>query len=431
MFMGREEIKNTFLLTKVKSRIQKKYLVFGICVALAILVLNLFIYFKQIEYEFIRPILIRMQDYSVSILIGVLIGFAITSVSYRKESDYFSIYPQTNQSRFLSSKLKNYFLAFFLCLVPFLFYFIQLAVVKVSMRYSDSIVLRLPIDISFLIVGFFTFVVYVYLSISFFMFLGVLLRKFGIYAVTILVVIAALVLFRWEWSVKHLLGFYILESSIPVFFLKGIGTFVLLEVLSFVINAHTIYYNAAGRKIKKMGVISIAFVVLFLVYISLTTILSSQSYQTSLTLVEELGEEYSPTEGVKTFDISGLEKGRLIQVKTNENIAKRGESYTGGMQYIQEEPIWITGDTLRVEYSFPHSIENGVNMESFFHPVFSARLEGYILYLDYEYEKDKKIVELTVWPMASQFEMFKEHATSYFTTSFSSGGGDISVVVES
>lgn len=434
MFMVKEEYLYIKKLTLTKIRSGKRgyfiYLAIMAFLMLSNLIPSIFLLYKDNNTTFF----IKIQEFSLFLFFGLIIGYITINLLYRIQNDYYSIYPQTNSVRFLSSILVSFLTTVVVALTSLGIYIIDSIILRIISLFNKNIAFALNFDIGFVIVGFFTFTIYSLLLLSFFTLLGAIIRKFGIYAIIVLITLVATLIINIVWSlhiIQRLLGFIVYEQNIVLFFIKGIITIMLLLLLSFLFNHFTVYYKST-KITKNIVYIIILICLVFTVGFSIligarSMVTTSYGHVTNNALID------SPFKTIE-IDISHLEKNSTINVITNKNIRIPGEiSYNQNDLYLDTpEPIKVTGNTLIVTYSFPKNIENNIDISKFTKPHISASMKGNTLYLDYEYIDHLKLIVQPIWGIANQFKIYRDKnvTTPFWSSSSSSGSGSLTIDIE-
>jgi len=436
MFMDKIEFKNIVPLTKAKVRNGKPgffWLVMIIAFILTNLIPTLFNIFKKTDsvsnYSTI--------DFSGLFLFAFAVIFIILNIMYRQMNDYLSVYPQTNNTRFISTQLSQYFVIVIVAVFCLVMYLVEYGLFKILSFSFDNIVLALNFNIGFVIVGLFTFLMYMFLLISVFSLIGVILRKFGYFTILVFIGLISFLWINLKWSIKYVPSiwrFLTREPNIAMFFLKSILVWLAITIIALLLNKYTIYYKSKNKLSNKilLGSISVILVVLVLTtFLKLSVDVSDKPMQVVTTQEVQTGSPYaSGRYNEIVIDVSTLPVGSKIKVVCNGIISSQTGNYSfhsNDIYYTGQETINIDKDKLYIYYCFSLNVLNGYNLTDYTNPKLTAELKGDTLYLDYSYTKNLKVVFLPIWSMVSQFDCYKDKniVKKLLLYSSSSGTGNI------
>ena len=377
-------------------------------------------------------------DYSVTIIIGMVIGFIINIFTYRKTNLKLSVYPQTNTGRLISYMIFEYITVTVLVVALLIHYLINYGIVLIMSNFNDTIHLGLNIDFGFLVIGFFTYLMYCFLIVSFLDLIAVILRKWTYYAMMALTAITSLIILNLQVFVENLpkyLSFLIGEPSVIMFFLKALGLWLVIIGITLIINKYTIYHKSQNQLLKKrVVIICIVIAVVVIIGIPMIMMLSnSESHGSSGNEFVWDGEYTEPTSVDLSFDISHLpENGKINIVGTNfiTHTPESWQMWSNTHAYIYGAELLddLTSDILNITYVMPWYKVNSIDIYEFANPRIDIRLEGDTLHIDYEYDKTDVMI-LPVWSMIRQFDIFKDkNVLSDHVFLFSSGGSNTATV---
>jgi len=442
MFMVKEELHNTLLLTKTKLKAAKKSLFVLSAVAAIIFLANLVpVLISILRNDPFGLVPYNFQDSSISILFGLCIGLLVLALTYRQSNDYYSVFPQTNNSRFVSSLLLNYIVCIFFGVIALVLYLLEYGSLRLLSLWKDGVYFALDFDIGFLIIGLFTFLMYSFIMAATLGLIGAILRKWKLYAAAVFVAIAIFLIVNVVWVSAYMikaLSFLTVEPSIPVFFAKALVIWIVLTALSLVINRYTVYYKS-GRKPSSTTLavmlsigIAIGVIVPSIFLVSNVSVTSSPHISSSGQIEED--DDYTGFEEL-SIDVSHLPKGSKITLESETVILPTQQesyapypmsvSYTDALDSLQ-------GDTLIIRYQFPSYCIDGFELFDYANPKLTATLDGTSLHLDYQFDSGTVII-LPIWGMAGQFERFKDTALlSESPWGYSSGSsiGNVMITVQ-
>jgi len=393
---------------------------------------------------------------------------------YRTNNQNIAVYPQTNNSRFLSFQLITHFYIIFVPTVLMLVYFLQYGIITAVTTGMDNVHLVFDFDISFVLAGYAVLIIYMSVLAGIISLITVLLRKFKLYAAAFFSAIVVLVLIDFSTTIvvfEFLFGFLLFEGSVLMFILKGIVFWAILLFAALLINKNTVYYKTKKSILKtehaQTVVAIIVGIILALVIVSL--IINAATAPTRNTSGSEaiVHDENAPGRNVWTgpltkimeFDISHLPRGSkldiqvsgdMVLIPNSDDISGFG-NHGGTLSYYFPDGTEISfpstfmvimpdsqlddiqGDTLHLFYSLPFTMVNSVDIGYLMNAVFEARLDGSTLYLHYSFDKNVKAVFIPVWSFMWQFDHFKDRnllSGSAFTSNSGGSSANVNLWIE-
>jgi hypothetical protein len=286
--------------------------------------------------------------------------------------------------------------------------------------FRENIYFALTVDAGFIITGFFVYLVYVFLILSVIELAGTILRKWTYYAAGAFVAGFTLMIVNITHVIEHapgVLAFLIREPSLPVFFLKAAGLWLVITALALVINRCTVYYKSQSKAGKKDVVIicvviglAIAFVFPAVMRFSATPGASFSVSETETSQVEDFFAGFEETR----IDVSHLPRGSNINIK-GENIAVLSEDGSVSNYHYNSDAVVhgaellhnIQGDTIVILFRPVSHIVNGIEILQFSNPRITARLDGETLFLSH-IRDSANVVIMPMWGIARQFDRFKD-----------------------
>lgn len=433
MFMGNGEIKNTLSLTKVKLKTTGSYMFRAVAaiilIYLAVLLPNVITVLKYHS----TVIDIKLYDYSFYSFIGITIAVITMCLRYKNTNDYYSVFPQTSNSRFLSSQIILYLWLALISIISLVLYLFQLCMFKLLSKFNRNILFAFDLDAGLTFIGVIVFFLYGCMMIALFSLAAALIRRFNTIAIVVILLIAALLLTSEKGLFKAIadsLDFFNKEGSLALFFLKGIFTWLLLFAGSLAVNRFTSYYKAQ-RVYKNSIVAAVGIAALIIISIIRSTITENEptvnygSYRTNNNFFNN--DVWIDKEIV--LDASEIEDLSNVSVVTN--IEENDNMFQG---YLYGTLPSSSGDKIVVTYRLPVDITNNYDLTKAMNPKFTAQLNGNVLNLTYTYDKNKKVLFLSPWFMMRQFDRYKnqELYSDYpdFNTTNSRSNGTVNVMVE-
>jgi hypothetical protein len=436
MFMVKEELTNIKNLFKVRLKSAKNGLI-----VYALILSGLFLLpFISNVIEIVNNntwLYHDVSDLSGFIIFGLVIGFIVTHVMYRTINVKLSVYPQTNNSRLISSMLINYFIVAMVLVSILVMYLINLGVFKLMAAFSYNIVFALNIDTGFIVAGFFVYLAYGFLIVSVIELIGTILRKWTYYAAVALTTLFALLIVNLARVIDHLSGmlaFLIAEPSLLMFFLKAAGLWLAITAVTLVINRYTVYYKSHNQVLRKSIVIACIIIAVAIIVVLPGIMFNVSVYDNSNETYWEWDEEgnldgnnFINFERI-VIDVSHIPDGSRINIDgTNIRVMQPGQwtSFSNDYSAIvsgAEELSNIQGDTIIVEYRPAWFLVNGIEVFKYTNAQISVHLEGNMLIIDYSFD-NVHVMLMPIWSLARQFDYFKDAGVLNATAlGFTSGG---------
>ncbi|MDR0286463.1 MAG: hypothetical protein LBI03_01965 [Clostridiales bacterium] len=442
MFVEKSELTNAAKLFKIKfNNTRGKRLWFWLVIAILFLgniISALALVFKHTN----QVAAIHLQDYSIFFIVGLPIIFTIIMYLYRESNKRYSVYPQTNTSRFLTEQATYYIMIIGAVVLMLVMNLIQYAVFAVISAISPNVVLIYKFSPVFLIAGFFITIVYMAVITSIIALIAALIRKFNVYAILCLIIVVAIIIInipKLNSLYGRIFGFLIFEKSPLIFILKGLILWLIFFVIAFIINKNTIYYKS-GIKTLKTVFIAIVTLGIAALYAPAFLFIVSEEQHKQPVFEQYDGYSYVINSQEIVLDVSGIPAGSKINIiPTNINVVSESGSYESdeGKMYlsVDNELQYISdfiGKKLIITYTMPHIMNDYVDLNLFTDQQLAAKLEGNTLYLDYQYTTNIKAVYITPWSFMTQFETFKGKniMPEFLGSANGGGGGNIYITVE-
>jgi len=419
MFMVKDEFASIKNLLRVRIKTQARNFVWFFVVMALILVGTLagtvigIIRSDAVSYY-------NIGDYSTWFLVGMLAGYIIQIAMYRNTNNKLSVYPQTNNSRFISSLLFNIAWVLTLALSVVAIYLIKYGVLSLFSVFIDNIHFALNFDIGFVVAGFFVYAAYSLLFVAVAELIGVILRKWTYYAMVVFTAATSLLVINIMAVIEHTpsaLAFLIHEPSLTLFFIKAVGLWLVITAVSLVINFFTVYHKSRNHTVKRSAVI-VCIILASAIMIVVPLLWSSMTEDDLNITVSEVSswpvaDFFSEAEEIR-IDISHLPSGSNLYIEgENINIVATGlatvftareftasVSGTGSLEMIE-------GDTLIIRFLPPFFNVNGIELFSYANPRVTAYLEGNTLYIEYSVD-NVQVVIMPIWGIVRQFDCFRD-----------------------
>jgi len=361
-----------------------------------------------------------INDFSVSFLFGMGIGFIIIMFTYRQTNAKLSVFPQTNNSRFISSMIVNHIGAAVALLIVLAMYLLNLSAVHILSVFRDNIRLALTIDASFIVMGFFVYLAYIFIIIALIGLAGAILRKWTYYAAVVFIALGALILINRLRVIQYaprVLAFLIGEPSLPLFFVKAFGVWFVLTAASLVINRFTIYSKGQNKTATK-GVVIACVATVAVIMFAFPIILAINTSHNGSVLVSEaesvpVEDDYTGHDTTR-IDVSHLPRGSKINI-IGTNIVIPDEDGSVSYNNYNEDAVVIgaealnnlQGDTLIVDFRPAEYIVNGIEILQYTNQRVTAHIDGDTLTLDHTRDS-ASVVIMPIWGIVRQFDRFND-----------------------
>jgi MFS family permease len=359
----------------------------------------------------------HFTDFSVWFIIGIIIGITVLIFMYRQTNTTLSAFPQTNNSRFISSVLVNYIIAVFSSLLVLVMYLIDLGVITLLSVFKDNIRFALNIDIGFIVAGLFVCLAYMFLIIAVIELAGTILRKWTHYAVIAFIALVSITIINLSLVGNYALGafaFLMEEPSLALFFIKAICLWIIVTGLALVINRFTIYGKSPNNPFTKGAVVICAVVASVISFIvPFVTIFNDATSTNSFTSVEAISYQEQADNRVidiTRIDISHLPKGSKINIGGSNIVLPGYTSYNYNRDAVAvgvDALTDIQGDMLIIKFSPANFIVNGIEILQYTNQRVMAHLDGDTLTIDYARD-NASVVFLPIWGIVRQFDCFKD-----------------------
>jgi hypothetical protein len=370
-----------------------------------------------------------IADLSSSFFIWLTIGFIITMFIYRQTNAKLSVFPQTNNSRFISSLMINYINAALASLMVLFIYLASLGAIKLLSLFRDNIRFALHIDAGFIAAGFFVYLAYVFLIAAVIELAGTILRKWNYYAAITFIALLSLIIINFSRVMEYapkVLAFLIGEPSLPLFFVKAAGLWLVITAASLIINRFTVYGKSQNKTATKGVVIICVAVAAVILLVVPSLIFFSSSSESSFSVSETVSETVSNAIPIPVnpsnaaafdeirIDISHLPEGSGINI-SGANLAIMSESGTvSNYNYNTDAVVHgadvlndLQGGTLVIQFRPVAYIVNGIEILQYTNQRVTAYVDGDTLFMDY-IRDSASVVFLPVWGIARQFDGFRD-----------------------
>lgn len=366
-----------------------------------------------------------MVSYGVfsDIALGIIsIAIIYYSFQYSEYNENHQIFPHTQTTHFIAFELYCYLMNVILQFVALGLYLILYLLCLVLSRMDGNFYEACSFSLPFILTGFFVSLCYGFLYTSFIILIATLVRKFRWWALAVYIsILAALWITKDLNIIQGIIDFYSKEASVAVFFLKAIGTLLILEVLNQVIHP-----RINNNKIRKFNYPQLIIVIFILLTYFMNLIAFNQRNNTISSTTEVLPMDTLPSSTEMPACI--LDAKSLVPGSTL-NIDYEVES----MYYCNTSTLYDNSSENKIKIYFipPRDMRNNINLSDFTNPKVEATLTDHTLYLKISHNKNVKIVAIAPFTAPMQFDCFKNkpYSTNYIFSSSTSYPGSIKVVI--
>lgn len=436
MFISKKDLQNTLSLYRIRRQENNGpiLILFGLPVFL--FTFDLIGVLTRIFTLSDAPAIFELRTYSFFSLFSVIV-IAIAFLSeYKKHTHQHEVFPQSNKSRFLSYVLYNYILLFKLSLISLVLYLTQYGIISLISNFVSEVQFVYSFSLSFILWGYLVNLLYGFMTVAIVILLGALDRKYGVLFRFIIIAFTASLFFNNGFLGSHLLnllGYWTKDPYLISFSLKSIILWLVLSSLTLIINTHTVYYKTQSSKlsaktISAIGGITVAAIVIPILLVGNSNIINSIDNHVDASVKDM----FKPSEKYKTIPLSTahLKPGDTIDVVTNCNFNDQNLylAASNASDFRLENEVYY----LKVSYTLPVNVRGTFNLTNYTEPEITASLEDTTLYLNYEYNKNLKLIVLTPYRFMSQFEKFKGQTDFKGMSGYSEAniGGRIEILVD-
>ena len=440
MFMVKGECANIVKLLKVKIWFTgKNFIIFPIIAALMFLSSLAMTIAGVIHSGGEGVNFYQVTDYSSTFVFGLIIAYIVMMFMYRYSNDKLSVFPQTNNARFITTQAVNYIIAVWVGLTILTMYLLYYGAIKILSIFYDSVRFAINFNVGFIVAGFITFILYSFIIVAVIDLIGVILRKWTYYAAAVFTALIALAVVNIMTVIEYApkaLAFLVKEPSFGLFAVKALALWLAIVAVSLAINHFTVYYKKQSKSNTKIVVvICVAIALVIALGIPLVLLNSINSGGAGFNVVEtESVEErvhnfFDGAEEIR-IDISHLARGSRINLEAGDGISviatggafiygqNSFTAYLSGTEALEN----IQNDTLVVSFRPPFHHVNNFELTKFANPRVSVNFDGNTLNIEYMID-DAHVVIIPIWGIAGQFEVFRDRGfVSGNPLGFSSGG---------
>ncbi|MDR2590782.1 MAG: hypothetical protein LBC71_07345 [Oscillospiraceae bacterium] len=419
MFMGINELKNAKNLANIRIRDNRRITIWLLLVFLLLLGSNLsnslaIIFNNSESHTIVRAY--NMSDNSTLIMFGLFLGIILMNCMYRYDNAKYVVFPQTNNSRFLAFNLNVAFFAVITPLMLLLIYLIQYGVISLITTFRDNVFLVYEFNILFMLTGTVVMIVNASILAALINFIATILRRFGFYAGIFLMAILVFTITNYSLLsniLTKILFFYTQESSVWLFFLKGIATITILFFAALVINKYTLYYKTV-EKIKTTLMVIIC-IILVLAIFTAAMLMDNATQQSgndadvsksiaignyNVASEAELSLSWLQRKEIE-IDISHLEQGSSLSVVFTDN-----SDIMQNISFDYQQVTNIQGNTVVIDYMLPFYVVNGINVNQFAEQKLTAWLDENTLHIEHNYTPDLRAILTPMFGFMRQFDYF-------------------------
>lgn len=436
MFMNKNELKNTLALYKIRSRENHISMAIPLAVPIFLFALDFFGVITQVFNPNEEITTFTLNTYSKFSFFYIMIMFIVLAFEYKSFNKNHAVLPQTNKSRFLSYVLYNYGLFLKLSVLCLVLYLLQYGIVSIIEIFNSNVHLAYDFSANFVIWGFIINIIYGFHAISLIIFAGVLDRKYGLAFRLVVAIITFLMLLNGcslgQYFMKFI-HFWIKEPSLVIFAIKSVVLWFIISGLSWIINSSTIYYKSEFSRFpngisKVSGSVGIILIVTASLFLIIPKIAENVDLETSITI----NELFKPTTKYTNIPLSTshLKAGDTIKVVPNCNFDDENIIFSefAAKDFHIENEVYF----LKVSYTLPVKMLDTFNLTPYMNPKITANLKDTTLYINYEYNKNQRLMFLSPYWLMGQFEAFegKNLYRAMPNTSVSTMGGNIEILID-
>ena len=423
MFMVREELTNVRNLLRIWYKAWSRTSIWSLIAVAVFFLIPLSTAVFGIFQDSSTARFYSMIEFSVSFMFGFAFVFIILLFMYRSNYAKWSVFPQTNNSRFIAAQLVNYIIIVVVALLIIVSYLLNYGVISVVAHFRDGVYIAPDFDVVFIVAGFFVFLAYCSLIFAVIDLVGTILRKWTYYAVVAFAALFALTisnLMAVVRFVQNVLSFLTGESSLALFFLKAAGLWAVITCASFFINHFTVYHRSSRWTVRKPPVVVVcaAIAVVMLIVVAGLIIFSTAPFDSNLSYTEISSEPvddfFDGAEEIR-IDVSHLPRGSNLSIEGEGiYVAATGFGMSLSTGNTGDHPAFVSGtdalenlqgDTIAVRFLAPWYNVNGIDLFAYANPRVTAYLDGSTLFIHYS-EDRVDIVIMPIWSFVRQFDLF-------------------------
>jgi len=406
--MGREELANTILLTKLRFKADKWKLFF--LLTITVIVFGLWNWYPLQQLFDGRPSEIIQFDYLSHFpsFLSIYWFFWLLG-DYEKSNQKYASFPQTSSNRFISWQIVAY--------AGVLLYFGTLSLLYGLLMgflfLMDKAEYVYAMDFNTFITGLLVIVAYHFLIVAMFSFLKVVSQKYLLIAS----IVAALFILSLFHS-SNLWRFITEEASVSLFFIKVVCGWSLLLALTLWINKKITYYAPERlSNVAKGIVVTVVSILIFGIIIYLP------GYEEESTVEKEWHFE-SPVQKVE-LDASFLNDYSEIKlVILDETEGINWDAFDEPFSHFLSEIEYETGapdDKIIVRYELPFDAINGVDILQDRQSL-DVFLEGKELRIRYQLDVKPQKIMISPWLFMGQFERYQNEAFFHIRNGYTGEG---------
>jgi hypothetical protein len=360
--------------------------------------------------------LISVNVYSTAGFALMLLACIYYTFQYSEYHASYLVYPQSSFTRFFSYEAYCYLTHIIIQLLALGLYLLQYLLCYVLNMHYGNIRFAYPINIPFILTGFFITLLYGFLLISFIELISVIVRKFRWIALLFYVaVLVVLWIAGGPEILNAFISFYLEESSIPMFLLKGISTWMLFEVLLHWINIHTNKFKVKTFVYKNI-MIAAVLLLSFLgsVIASLSSFNTIKHTESNLNLMNN-PEDYindsdlkeASASSVYSLDTAGLPKNTALTLELDAKI-KNNYMILCQDPYDNKPYYNNTADRIQIYFLPVQNITNQVDLNTLINPKIEASLKNNQLSLRVFNSENIKVISIYPYSYITQFQAFQD-----------------------
>jgi hypothetical protein len=424
MFVGKTNLDNIRKLLKIRMRECKG--IHTICILLGVVflisIVNLINTVSTYQAE---AKLIEVSLYSNFTLFFIVISVINYAFQYGEYNENHQIFPQTMVTQFISFELYCFFVNIIAQAFALGLYLLQYLICLIIGRVHTNVKLAYQFDWTFVIAGFFVYLLYGLLLSALIILIASLVRKLQWWAIVLL---GAFLFVLWMTREQNLIGnmldFYLLETSIIIFFIKSVATLLILEALNHLINYYTGIKETRKFFYRHIIIASVIILGFFInISVSFSQIDSRQN-----------NEDYWNSISIRNFDFSKMDATCIINTDSLPTDSTLKIRYANALESdcinnVDEQPS--DDNNIRIYYIPQKNINNYINLTAFTNQRIEATLETDILKISVAYDKNIKVISEYPYSTLMKFDCFigKPYAKPYYGSMSSISTGHIQITL--
>ncbi len=422
MFMGKSELANIKNLLKIRLKSCNAILTAGILLGLVFLV-EVFHMISLVHTYQKDAVYIDSGAFSGFAFIILLFAIIYYAFQYNEYNENHQIFPHTEHTWFISFELYCYLINLIVQVVAVGLYLLQYLLCLLLGGLNTNVHLAYTFSLSFLTVGFLVNLCYGFLIISFIILVVTLVRRLRYWALAIYVVMLSALWMGKDYSmIGRLIQFYTEETSLSLFFVKIIITWLLIELLNQLLHRLIHIRRVTKFHYPQLAIVSLILITLFFGaltnYQGIVTVRNGGSFQTPA----ETGLP-SMKEPAAVLATDQLPSGSSLDF-----YYEFGPLYYCNTSIVEEN---TENDQIELYFSPPYTYRDNINITAFVNPRVTVEQKGNEFHFRVIYDENIKVISISPYTEPMRFDCFKNknYAKSIYGSSAGSMTGTIKIVL--